>query len=398
MRPTDNIRNSFRKLKIQTSPELDKKIHEEISQVTRQTKTNIPANPVLWRIIMKSNLTKFAAAAMVIIAAFIWVHYSGGSIDPASVAFAKAVEAMQKANWIYMKSSQDGENWEEEWISYDLQIHVTKYANGKIIFQKHKSEAKSQDLGFEYLYGGVEYFYDPEINSIFIKPSRGATDEFPILMQEQLNYYAEKHPDLEIEGHKSKKDGKNILVYTMLRRIDDDNTLIYEIIVDEKTDLPISRKMKSSDKNGNVIVHESIIFKYPQEGPLTIYDAGAQKTAKVFNYYSGDTAKIFETSTEKFKMLSAAISAYGNDYEDMWPDTLKDLKKSPAALEILGDNIDNLQRYFDNIEYLGKGKSLTGPRLPGAYDKTLLLDNGYMTNILFSDGDVRFENIKDYIK
>lgn len=400
MNRQENIKKMYEQAKLDTLVEKDKTVLKKMKEIyLQESKAETkPFELSLWRIIMRNKISKLAIAAIIIIAVCIGIYYSGGSIDPASVAFARAVEAMQKVDWIYMKSSSDGENWEEEWISYDLQIHVTKYANGKIIFQQHKSKAESQDLGFEYLYGGVEYFYNPEINSIFIKPSRGATAEFPVLMQEQLNYYSEKQPDLEIEGHKSQRDRKNVSVYTMSRRIDNDNTLIHEFIVDDETDLPVLRRTIISDANGNLIERDSVNFEYPKKGPLTIYDAGAPTNEKVFNYYSGDLAKKLETSTEKLRMLSSAIQMYGNDYDDMWPDTLKELGNNPVFLEQLGGNLDDLQWYFDNVEYLGKGKSLIGPRLPGAYDKTLLLENGNMTNILFSDGDVRFENIKDYIK
>ena len=45
---------------------------------------------------MKSKITKLAAAAVIIIAAFTGVHYLGGSIDGASVAWAQVVEQINK--------------------------------------------------------------------------------------------------------------------------------------------------------------------------------------------------------------------------------------------------------------------------------------------------------------
>jgi hypothetical protein len=50
------------------------------------------ARPNMWRTIMKSRITKLAAAAVIIIAIMIGVHYLGGSIDVASVAWAEVVE------------------------------------------------------------------------------------------------------------------------------------------------------------------------------------------------------------------------------------------------------------------------------------------------------------------
>jgi hypothetical protein len=49
-------------------------------------------NVSTWRIIMKSRITKITAATAIIIAVFISVHYSGGSIDGANVAWADVME------------------------------------------------------------------------------------------------------------------------------------------------------------------------------------------------------------------------------------------------------------------------------------------------------------------
>lgn len=95
MRPTENMKNSFRKLTVRTSSELDEKIHEEISRVTGQTNENIPAQPVLWRIIMKSNIAKIAAAAVIILAVLFAIHYSGGSIDGSGVVWADVLKKVE---------------------------------------------------------------------------------------------------------------------------------------------------------------------------------------------------------------------------------------------------------------------------------------------------------------
>jgi hypothetical protein len=86
MRPADNIRKSFRKLKIPTSPGLDEKIYNEISRVCGQK--DKPAALTLWRIIMKSNITKFAAAAMITLTTIIVFNQLDVSIDVAGIALA----------------------------------------------------------------------------------------------------------------------------------------------------------------------------------------------------------------------------------------------------------------------------------------------------------------------
>jgi outer membrane lipoprotein-sorting protein len=95
MRPADNLRKLFKKLHVPTSSGLDEKINNEISRVSGQTNKNQPAMPTLWRTIMKSNITKFAAAAVIIIAVSLGVYYSGGSIDGTSVAWGEVVKKLE---------------------------------------------------------------------------------------------------------------------------------------------------------------------------------------------------------------------------------------------------------------------------------------------------------------
>jgi len=66
----------------------------------------------IWRIIMKSKITKLTAAAVIIIAVVIIVHYSGGSIDGASVAWADVLEQISSfrpyacTNTVYDEGAQ----------------------------------------------------------------------------------------------------------------------------------------------------------------------------------------------------------------------------------------------------------------------------------------------------
>jgi len=71
MRPTERIEKSIKKLHIAASDELDSRVNEEINLALAVLKTKKPAGaqPNIWRIIIKSRITKLtAAAAMIIIA------------------------------------------------------------------------------------------------------------------------------------------------------------------------------------------------------------------------------------------------------------------------------------------------------------------------------------------
>jgi len=62
----------------------------------KQSEKIIPIS--IWRIIMKSRITKLAAAAVIVFAALVCVHQFGGSIDGTTVAWARVIETIEKAH------------------------------------------------------------------------------------------------------------------------------------------------------------------------------------------------------------------------------------------------------------------------------------------------------------
>jgi hypothetical protein len=102
MSPTDKIDNLIKQLKTTASGELDRRIDALIEQPSKQP--TLPMNT--WSRIMKSNITKSAAAAMIIIAVLTGIYQLTGSIDGASIALAdvaKRIEQMQ--NCVFEKTT-----------------------------------------------------------------------------------------------------------------------------------------------------------------------------------------------------------------------------------------------------------------------------------------------------
>jgi len=73
VRPAENINELIKKLQLKASADLDRRVHEDISRALTEPKKTKPAppEPNIWRIIMKSPITKLATAAVVIIACVI---------------------------------------------------------------------------------------------------------------------------------------------------------------------------------------------------------------------------------------------------------------------------------------------------------------------------------------
>ena len=69
MNSADKIKKLFKDAELSINPDSDEKIFQDVLQARQKTKENTPAQPVhIWRLIMKNSLTKFSAAAVVLIA------------------------------------------------------------------------------------------------------------------------------------------------------------------------------------------------------------------------------------------------------------------------------------------------------------------------------------------
>ncbi len=109
MRPTRKIEKSIRQLQDRTGAELDARTLSDACQVlAKKQQTQSASNkPNIWRIIMKSKMTKLAAAAAIIIAAIIGINHFGGSVDMVAPAYAieQTIEAYNYVRYVHVMGS-----------------------------------------------------------------------------------------------------------------------------------------------------------------------------------------------------------------------------------------------------------------------------------------------------
>ncbi len=75
---------------------------EEFEMYTVESEDQFTAPTAsIWRIIMKSRITKIAAAAVLIIAVLIGINQFGGSVDVSSVAFGRVLEYFQRSSYSF---------------------------------------------------------------------------------------------------------------------------------------------------------------------------------------------------------------------------------------------------------------------------------------------------------
>ncbi len=102
MRPADQIKRLFKNSDVTVGSKVDERIINDALVRLEKLKKSESASAELsiWRIIMKSKMTKFAAAAVVIIAVILGLNIIGGP-STASIAFGEVLEYFQTFSYTF---------------------------------------------------------------------------------------------------------------------------------------------------------------------------------------------------------------------------------------------------------------------------------------------------------
>ena len=94
MKPQDNIEKLIKELVLPGSKAGDERIVNDALAAYGKTEAKKTAErqPNIWRTIMKTKMTKLAAAAVIIIGVMLGLHLVGVPVDGASVVWAEVVE------------------------------------------------------------------------------------------------------------------------------------------------------------------------------------------------------------------------------------------------------------------------------------------------------------------
>ena len=309
MKPAEEIEKLIEERRYKADAETyDKALGSYLQAVDEHIEQkSAPREPKMWRRIVKSRITKLAAAAVIIIAAFLVLHQSGGSIDVASVTFAQITENMRQMPWLHgVAEAKQAAGTEmvdirfEAWLCLERQLAATKDSNGKVMFQddlEHISQA-----------------YDPNTETITILGDKGlnwnknlsSVGDIPGAM---IEFYEEAGEKVVRETGKYK--GKDVLIFRMSAFLGGRDMWV-EMAVDAKMQVVVFISQKAFDKDGKLTEEVNVHLDYPETGPETIYDVGVPRSAKIVH------AEREEEETAYDKALIEAISVV--DDRDIWPE------------------------------------------------------------------------------
>jgi outer membrane lipoprotein-sorting protein len=120
MRPRENIEKIIKEFDIDVNPAKDQGIRDEILQAHARTKQSKPAFFAidLWRIIMRSRITKLGAAVVLLVAVVVGISQFGGSVDMATPVFAEVVRPLLDVETGSFKMTINVAKSDLEWINY----------------------------------------------------------------------------------------------------------------------------------------------------------------------------------------------------------------------------------------------------------------------------------------
>ncbi len=273
MRPPEKIKDLLKEPRIFVSSEKNNKILNAALMVYERTQKEKLARsePNIWRIIMRSRLTKFTATVVIIIAILFGINQFNGSPDGASVLYAQVRKSIEKKPWICTKQTVKGEKLfsGEEWFSLESKIMVEIVGDGRITYYDYNHNRK-----YEYkAMSGIITISPIKESSLFLE-TRTYLELFEKLIE------MKKKMGAEFKRTLVEQDGKTLEIWEVTRT-DDTGSEKLKLFINIKEYLPINAEITYTDTAGKVIDQGTIEFEYPENGPKNIYELGVPKDAKV---------------------------------------------------------------------------------------------------------------------
>ncbi len=283
----------------------------------------------IWRIIMKNQITKFAAAAAVIILIMIiGVIELAKPIGSGSVAFAAAMDSIKRARTfscteIFQATYQDGEEqgkflmkqrWmfkepdrerherlTSPWPRYIGEVTIVDYgARQQLELRPVEKTAMLHDMSSDYdiddKTGELKLTQlDTSLRDRLLKLSAGAVEDFG---------------SVELDGQS---------VRMLQSRRDSRITTVW---VDPETDFPVQIEIKWTDQSRSPVLYTSIQIDTELDNDLFSLEPPEGYTLSVEEWgWSDDKAKI----GAKVKYLGLWCVIYANDNDDQFPSELADI-------------------------------------------------------------------------
>jgi hypothetical protein len=172
MKPTENIKHKIKNTKIKTNPDVNQAVLNDLLDQLDKSKNKTPAilQPNIWRIIMKSKITKFAtAAAIIIVVAISLFTFIDKAATPAW-AIEQTIEALEEIGAIYIS----GTHYDKDEIGTDFEMWAQPNSNGSAS-GNYRTETGSGIIVVAIEQKNITYKYNPDENTCSVENGITAT-------------------------------------------------------------------------------------------------------------------------------------------------------------------------------------------------------------------------------
>jgi len=296
MKSAKNLEQSIRKLTVESSDPIHERILDKLLRTLGKSKGRTDVERTnIWKIILKSNVGKIAAA-MIIIGAILGINHFGDSSEFNQAAWGRMLESMKEMSWVHASKKIEPPvlyDAIERWTCFDPSIKVYKYSDGKIAYSDYDK--------------GEAYNYKPKDKTITISP---VTEKYnvpgPKSPFEIVSEFLEMTDELgaEIENSYSTIDGKKVEIIES-RYVTSLGQCHTQMIRDVDRNLLRSSRTVILRADTNEEITTVTTYDYPESGPRDIYEAGAPRDAEVVDLRLAEDAK---------KLLDEVQGRYDHGY------------------------------------------------------------------------------------
>ncbi len=379
MRPSENIEKLIKNVNIETNARTDDAVLNEVVKAFEKSKKLVlsevegkesaDVQPSIWGIIMKSRLTKLAAAAVIIIAVLIGINQFSDTIE--STAFADVVKNIQNARTL---------TYQSVFTMAEQEPQVVK----TMVLEPHLMRVELQD--------GRVWILDHGQGKTLLLDSKNKEVVISSTPQKKLGLYDtfrdfSNIPDFSVSQiGKRTIDGMKAIGFQLIKE-NDENVII--VWANPKTLLPLRIEQSTKDKDGKVIkiVTTNIIFDTELDESLFSFEAPEEYSHRFVDGPVERSVKLEKRSQTLSNMTQILLTclAYAQDHQGQWPESLQDLSKYGLAK----DTLINQRQPEREIGYVYLKPST--PILPQQVVLYEVYDSwGDGINVGFADGHVQF--------
>jgi hypothetical protein len=263
------------------------------TSIRSENETETMARPhrrwaLLGRRIMRSRMTKLAAAVILVAAVILGVRSFDGTPVKA-VEFSEIAKALGEVPWMHTSALADTPHAKgtiELWIGFDAKVQGDRMPDGKVTFRRLEEHEKAE--------------YDPNSNTITL--SYAHEDELsrqtssPAVIVESMQKALKDH-GAEIVARMGEHQGRKVQVQEISLANHFNGIALYtvKLYVDPQSKLLCAMESAAFDANNIAISSGKATYDYLSTGPRDIYDLGVPRDARIVNKMpASDSRSILE--------------------------------------------------------------------------------------------------------